>query len=120
VSLIWCGQQFGPEAVMRVVPPSPRVPRLISVTDATGLLAGPRITSGSIKVVFEELDNPDETSFWLDGVPLSRSVHHWADRRTPRLEIVLPVPPGTPAGLHHFEAQARKQKFPPLPIEVYW
>lgn len=118
VQLEWLGRQVGPPAIMRVVPPSPQVPRLLAVTDATDLLSGTRISHGNIKAILEEVSHPEDVSFHLNGAPLQPSLVHWADRRTPRIEIVLPVPPGTPAGRHTLQVQARKQRFAPVSIEI--
>jgi len=114
----WLGAPTGPEAIMRVVPPSPQVPRLLAVTDATDLLSGTRITHGNIKAILEEVSHPEDVSFHLDGAPITPSMIHWADRRTPRLELVIPVPPGTAPGRHTLEVQARKQRFAPIGIEI--
>jgi hypothetical protein len=118
VRMEWLGAPAGPEAIMRVVPASPQVPRLLSVTDATDLLSGTRILSGNIKVILEELAHPEDAVFHLDGRPLSVSMVHWADRRTPRVELVLPVPPAAAPGTHVLEVLARKQRFPPVAIEI--
>lgn len=117
VKLEWLGRQLGTTATMRVVPPSPQVPRLLSVTDATDLLAGPRISSGSIKVVIEELSNPSDAQFVFDGNRVEPSMVHWADRRTPRVEFVLPIHHAS-KGEHLFEVQARKQRFPQVTVKV--
>jgi hypothetical protein len=118
VRLEWLGKQAGREAVMRVVPPSPQVPRLLAVTDATDLLSGTRITHGNIKAILEEVSNPEDVSFRLDGEPLQPNLIHWADRRTPRLELVMPVPAGTTPGWHLLDVQARKQRFAPVGVEI--
>ncbi|MBL8179310.1 MAG: class I SAM-dependent methyltransferase [Bryobacterales bacterium] len=118
VQLEWLGGQVGAAAIMRVVPPSPQVPRLLSVTDATDLLSGARITHGNIKAILEEVADPADVSFRLDGAPLAPSMVHWADRRTPRVELVLPVPEGAGPGWHTLEVQARKQRFAPVAIEI--
>lgn len=118
VRLEWLGRQAGPEATMRVVPASPQVPRLLSVTDATDLLLGPRIRSGSVKVVIEELSRPEDADFLLDGEPLAISVVHWGCRRTPRAEIVLPLGGHVKPGLHTLQVRARRQRFPAVELEV--
>lgn len=118
VRLEWLGVETGPEAIMRVVPPSPQVPRLLAVTDATDLLSGTRITHGNIKAILEEVSHPEDVSFRLDGIPLTPNMIHWADRRTPRLELVLPVPHGTTPGWHTLDVKARKQRFAPVSIEI--
>lgn len=63
VNLEWCGQPVGAPAIMRVVPPSPQVPRLLNVSDATDLLSGTRISSRDIKVFLEELNRPEDATF---------------------------------------------------------
>lgn len=43
---------------------------------------------------------------------------HWADRRVPRVEIVLPLPEGIQPGKHVLEVRARKQVFPAVVLDV--
>ncbi|MBI3208196.1 MAG: class I SAM-dependent methyltransferase [Candidatus Solibacter usitatus] len=118
VRMEWLGRQVGDEAIVRIVPPSPCVPRLLSVSDATDLLSGPRILTRSIKAVMEELADPADARFSLNGIPLSPSIIHWADRRTPRVEFVLPLPESIPSGAAVFQVEARRQKFPAITLDV--
>ena len=43
-------------ASLRVIPPGPLVPHVMSVTDGINMLSGSRISSGSVKVTIEEAD----------------------------------------------------------------
>lgn len=115
VRLFWLGRPLGQEAIMRVVPASPQVPRLISVTDASDLMLGTRIASGAVKVVFEEVSRVEDVAVQLDGRTVEPSIVHWADRRTPRVELVYDVKPD---GLHRLDVQARRQRWPPVWLEV--
>ncbi|MCZ2147179.1 MAG: class I SAM-dependent methyltransferase [Bryobacterales bacterium] len=118
VRLEWLGRRMGPEAIMRVVPASPRVPRLITVADATDLLLGPLIRSGSLKVVMEELTNPADARILIDGRPAGVSMVHWSCRRTPRLELVVPLDENIGPGSHTLEVTARSQRYPPVHLQV--
>ncbi len=78
---------------IRLLPPPPVVPRVVSVSDGVDLLSGPRISSGIVKLTVEEFDvsrfeavvagqpAPDWESFEIDPIP-------------PRHEINLRLPPG--------------------------
>jgi len=115
VRLRWLGRPLGEEAVMRVVPKSPQVPRLISVTDASDLMLGTRIASGAVKVVFEEVSGVEDVVVTLDGRVVEPSIVHWADRRTPRVELVYDT---RQQGLHRLDVQARRQRWPSVWLEV--
>jgi SAM-dependent methyltransferase len=116
VELEWLGRRIGDPAILRVVPPSPQVPRLRSVSDANDLLLGPRIVSGDVKLVLEEVNRVEDVQAWIDGEPVAPYLVHWSDRRTPRLELVYRVE--GPAGTRRLQVQARKQRFPVVLLEV--
>lgn len=113
----WLGHPMGPEATMRVVPPGPLVPRLLSVADATDLLMGTRITRDSVKVTFEELLDPAIVRFEVDDQPVSDVITHCADPRRPRYELVFPVSRFAPGG-HTLKIRTGRRDLPPVPIEI--
>lgn len=118
VRLEWLGRQMGPEAIMRVTAASPQVPRLMTVADATDLLLGPRIRSGSVKVVMEELTNPAEVRILIDGREAAVSMAHWSCRRTPRVELVVRLDETIGRGTHVLEVAARRQRYPAVRLDV--
>ncbi|MBI3680776.1 MAG: class I SAM-dependent methyltransferase [Acidobacteria bacterium] len=117
VDVQWCGRPMAAAAAMRVVPPGPRVPRLLSVTDATDLLCGTRIVTGAVKVTMEELAEPGDAQFRIDGRRISEIAVHCADPRPPRFEFIFRLD-DVDAGVHLLEIQAGRRPFPPVELDV--
>lgn len=118
VRMFWCGEALGGEATMRVIPAGPIVPRLLSVTDATDLMAGNRIVSRAVKVTFEELLDPEACEVFLDNLPVKIDERFCSDPRPPRFEIHFKVAPEVPAGFHQVDIRVGRREFPPVWIEV--
>ena len=117
VQVEWRGRPMGPEATMRVVPQGPMVPRLLSVADATDLMLGTRISTGAVKVTFEELADPATVTFWVDGRELSSWITHCADPRRPRWELVFRVD-DLAAGAHVLQIRTGRRELAPVGLEV--
>ncbi|MCS7024557.1 MAG: class I SAM-dependent methyltransferase [Bryobacteraceae bacterium] len=117
VEVEWLGRRMAPPATMRVIPPGPMVPRLLSVADATDLLSGTVIRHGSVKVTFEELPDAAGVRFEVDGKPLGKVIAHCADPRRPRWEFVFSVRE-FPPGRHDLTIWPGKRPLPAVPFEI--
>ena len=71
VEVRWLGKRISPVASLRVIPPGPSVPRVISVTDGVNLMSGTRIETGSVKLTLEEIARPHEVEAIVGGLPVS-------------------------------------------------
>ena len=118
VRLWWRGAPLTQEAPLRVVPPGPAVPRLISLTDGIDLLSTTRITSGVVKVTFEELDRPSELIAAMDGEPLRILEIFCTDPQPPRFEINLEVPRSIPNGPRLLRMRIGQRQFPPVAVDI--
>lgn len=118
VEVLWCGRPLAGPAIMRTVPPGPCVPRLLSVTDATDILAGPRIASRNMRITFEEMERDAPLEVLLDGAPLACKEVFCSDPRPPRIELLYHLGPGVAPGSHTVELRLGRRRFPPVRIEA--
>jgi len=118
VAASWLGRPLAPAATLRVIPPGPLVPRIVSVTDGVDLLSGTCITSGSIKVGIEETTTPSQLRAAIDGTPLATTDFFCVDPVPPRFEVNLKLPESVGPGPHRLELSLGARRFAPIPIEV--
>jgi SAM-dependent methyltransferase len=118
VEMRWFGAAIADPAILRVIPPGPRVPRILSISDGIDLLAGTRIETRSIKVVMEELERPDEFQAFVDGIPAVDVESLCADPQPQRYEINFRLPEEIATGPHLLEMRLGRRLFGPMAIEV--
>ena len=118
VEVFWRGHQACPPATLRLVPPGPPVPRVATVTDAVNLLSGSKIVTGSIKVVLEETEHPEEFQASLGSHPVSAPEICTTDPRMPEFAIIFKVPDNVGPGHHRLEMRLGHRRFAPMDIEV--
>ncbi|MCS6953745.1 MAG: class I SAM-dependent methyltransferase [Bryobacterales bacterium] len=117
-ALLRHGQLLCPASIVRLLPPGPMVPRIVSVTDAVNLLAGPRIESGYVKITLEEAQDPDSLEARVDGALCSDKEVFCVDPGPPRHEINFRLPRGLSPGRHCLELRLGRRCFAPVTIEV--
>jgi hypothetical protein len=103
LELWWRGDRLCPGAYLRVIPPPPVVPRLVSVSDGVNLMSGTCIASGMVKVTIEEISTPENFRAWIDGLEVSDVDSFCVDPLPPRWEINFQVPKQLAAGIHRLE-----------------
>lgn len=118
VELFWLGRPLAPCAFLRVIPPPPLVPRILSVSDAVDLLAGPVIRSGAVRVVLEEVEHPERLEAFVAGRPVASREITCVEPRTPTHVLSFPLPGGLAPGTHPLEIRLGRRQFPPVPLEV--
>ena len=118
VELLWLGKPLSAPTWMRVIPRGPAVPRVCWVSDGTNLLAGPRIESGVLKLMMEDLADGAEVTALVDGRPLYDLELFSTDALTGRFEFNFRLPADLPAGPHQLEVLQGTRRFPPIAIEV--
>ena len=118
IRLWWLSEPLSPEATLRVIPPGPPVPRILSVTDGIDLLSGTRIISRYIKVTLEETERPEEFQAAVDGQPVEDIDIFCVDPLPPRFEINFRLPQRVQAGAHRLEMKLGGRRFSPVPIRV--
>ncbi|HYM10446.1 MAG TPA: methyltransferase domain-containing protein [Bryobacterales bacterium] len=118
VELLWLGAPLCAPAWLRVIPPGPAVPRVLSVRDGTNLLAGSRIESGTVKVTLEDLADSEAVTVAIDGRPLTGLEWFETDARAGSFELNIRLPADLNRGSHQIDLRQRSRRFPPLVIEV--
>jgi len=97
----WHGQPLCPDAIMRVVPPGPCFPRLVSVSDGVNLLSPHRIGSGILKAIVQEVESIEGFAATVDGLPVRDVEAFRTDPRASRYEVNFRLPRELESGGHH-------------------
>jgi len=118
LEISWLGRAIAPRATVRVIPPGPLVPRIVSVTDGIDLLSGTRIVSRSVKVGLEEVATPSQLRAAVDGAAIEGFEFFCVDPAPPRFEVNFTLPPSIGPGPHELELSLGARRFPPIAIEV--
>jgi hypothetical protein len=118
VRILWRETQLCPDAIIRVIPPGPAVPRLVSVSDAVNLLSPQRIDSGAMKIAIEEAEPISEFHATVDGIPVTDWEHFRTDPLSSRYEVNFRLPRLTRSGGHILEISIGKRLLARMGIEV--
>jgi hypothetical protein len=118
VRVEWHGERLCPDATVRVIPPGPVVPRLLSVCDGVNMLSTRRIESGSVKVIIEEVESIDDFAVTVDGVPVEKLEIFRTDPLASRYEVNCHLPAQVSKGSHVLEINMRKRTLTRMGIEV--
>ena len=105
----------GAKKWIRVVPPGPLVPRIVSVTDGINIVQHNRITTGYVKVVVEEIGDPSTISVTIDSSPGKGLECKCTDPVPPRYELNLTLPDKLAPGPHTLRVTPVKS---PVTIET--
>jgi len=97
--------------VVRVIPPGPPLPRVVSLTDAVNLLSDGHVSSGLVKVTTEEMDDPSLFFATVSGRGVAKVEWFLADPVPPRYEFNFALPPDTAAGDHVLEIRYGRRRF---------
>ena len=100
LEVLWRGVPLSEAATLRVIPPGPPVPRILSTTDGIDMLSGTKITSRSVKVTIEEADDLSNFEADIDGAPVEGIDVFCVDPLPPRYEINFGIPASIDCGLH--------------------
>src|SRR6202049_3344873 len=118
VEIFWFGEPLCEPAWMRVAPAGPAVPRLTSLNDGVNLISGSRITSRSVKLFLEELEEPEQLEVRVDGAVIKDLDVFCKDPVNERFEITFTLPDSVRAGPHRVELRLGSRLFPAAPFEV--
>ena len=118
VRVEWQGRPLCPDAVIRVIPPGPAVPRLVSVCDGVNLLSTHRIESGIVKVTIEEVHSIANFTATVDGVPVREIETFRTDPLASRYEVNFRLPDRIKAGAHALEIRLGARTLTKMGIEV--
>jgi ubiquinone/menaquinone biosynthesis C-methylase UbiE len=118
VRVEWDDRPLCPDAVVRVIPPGPAIPRLVSVSDGVNLLSTHRIESGTVKVTIEEVENIVNFTATVDGVPARDVETFRTDPLAPRYEVNFRLPRDLAAGSHVLDIRLGARRLTTLQISV--
>jgi len=118
VRIVWFDREISAPVTLRVIPPGPMVPRVVSVRDAANPLARQRIESRSVKMVLEEIARPDELQAFVGGMPAWDVEYSCVNPRERRYELSFHLPEDIVAGAHTLDVRAGERKLASMPIEV--
>jgi SAM-dependent methyltransferase len=118
VRVEWHGKPLCPDSIVRVIPPGPVVPRLISVSDGVNLLSAQRIESRLIKATIEDVEFIENLAATVDGLPVVNVEPHNTDPLALRYEINFGLPRAISSGAHELEIRLGKLTLTRMGIEV--
>jgi hypothetical protein len=118
VEVHWFETRISPPATLRVIPPGPTVPRVVSITDGVNLVAGTRIETRTVKLTLEEVVRPYEIQATVGGLPVVNLEFFCTDPRPQRFEVNFQLPEGLAAGPQMLEIQLGRRKLAPVVLEV--
>jgi ubiquinone/menaquinone biosynthesis C-methylase UbiE len=118
LELRWKGATLCGPAGLRVIPPGPFVPAIVSVTDGIDMLAGTQVFSGTVKVSIEEADRPETFEAELGGRPVPVIDVFCVDPFVPRHEINFQVPADLPSGSYELRMRLGRRRLGSTVLEV--
>ncbi len=118
VQLLVDGQPVGASMEINVVPAEPQRAQVRYITDGINLVAGPRISTRSVKVVLDRVINPDTISVAVSGQPSLRFNINCLDRRRGSYELNFCLSESIPPGSHRVEVRCGSDLLDPIDIDV--
>ena len=118
VEFIWRNIRLCERTFLRVIPPGPSVPFVMSVTDGINMLAGTRIVSRTVKVTIEELAEPNSFSATISGEPVTGIDIFCADPLPPRYEINFHLPDSVGPGTHSLDLCVGRRRLGQVSVDV--
>jgi len=104
-------------ATVRVIPPGPPLPRVISVSDAVNILSAGQVSSGLVKVLTEEMADPAMFFATVAGNGVRKLEWVITDPVPPQCEFNFTLPQGTGPGEHELQIRYGRRLFV-FPITV--
>lgn len=114
VEISWLGEPLTPPAWMRVIPAGPAVPRVTAARQ----LSGRHLDGRCIRVVMEEVSNPEQLAAAVDDLPVARLEMLCGDPLEQRYEINLFLPEAIQPGPHQVHLRLGRRALAPVAIEV--
>lgn len=118
------GEPISNHARLRVIPPPPRVPRLLGASDGINLLSGPRIETRTVRLEAEEVGCASadalagDLRIEIDGEELDALEICPVDPLAERYAASAKVPPRILAGPHQLGVHLRGRLLARLSVEI--
>jgi SAM-dependent methyltransferase len=116
IDVQWRGKPLAETAVLRIIPPGPKIPSVSYIADGINLLSANRIESGCAKLVMDEVADPTSLRISLDGIEIP---YGWfcINPLHERYEFNFRIPSTAP-GNYALDLKVAGKQFPPIAIEV--
>lgn len=118
VALWFEDRRLGEPGSFEALPPAPRNPRVLSVSDGVAMTSKYRTEMGGVKVIMEDVERPEEVSFTVAGRPVEEKEFDCADPVTDTYEFAFLVSPATRLGMEDLVVRVSGRKLAPIPIEI--
>jgi ubiquinone/menaquinone biosynthesis C-methylase UbiE len=118
VKLWWLDSLIAPPATLRITPPVPAIPRILSVSDAINLSSGPQIETRLVRISVEEVLHPEEMAVAFDSKQVLDMEYLCADPRRQLYEINFRLPAELGSGYYPLELTIGRRKFAPITVQV--
>jgi len=117
VDVFWRGEALFRNALARVIPPGARVPRVCTVTDGVNLLSINKIESGIVKLVMEEVAQPERLRARVSDIEIPVS-YFCVNPLHERYEFDFRLPAGLRDGSSEIDLRLGERTFAPIHVEV--
>jgi SAM-dependent methyltransferase len=112
------GLALGEPKSIEVLPPPPRSPKVISVSDGLDIESKYRVVMGGVKVTIEDIERPEEISFTLDRRPVEYGQFECKDPVTATYEFAFLLSKKTRLGMRWMAVCVSGRKLAQIPIEI--
>jgi ubiquinone/menaquinone biosynthesis C-methylase UbiE len=118
VEVHWRGAELCPASWVRILPPGPAIPRIVSVADGVNLVLSARTVSGCLKVSMRDVANAEQFRAAVDGHDVKGIDSFCTDPAKQTYEFNLTLPPEIGTGAHELRIALGTRAFAPVAIEV--
>lgn len=118
VKLWWMDSLLAPPAMLRVTPPGPAVPRIVSISDAINLAAGPDIENRRVKMTIEEVLRPEQIALRVNNLPVLDLEYVCVDPRPPLYELNFRLPDELGPGYYPLQLRIGHRRFAPITVRA--
>ncbi|MBZ5621442.1 MAG: class I SAM-dependent methyltransferase [Acidobacteriia bacterium] len=118
IELFWRGQPLRSSAAVEVTPPAKRDAVLVSATDGVNYLSGRRIISRFVKIILDDVTEPDRLRASIDGTPVRCSTPVCIDPQKARHEWNVFLPGTAGPGRHRVDVLHGSTSMPTIRIDV--
>jgi len=118
VNVLWLGRLISPPATLRVIPPGPSVPRIMSVCDGVNLSSTNRIENRLVKITLEEIARPYDLEATVGGHSVSDLELFCIDPKPQRFEANFRLPEEIGPGSYPLELRIGRRKLRPVTLQV--
>jgi SAM-dependent methyltransferase len=118
VALWFEDRRLGELKRIEALPPAPRDPRVLSVSDGVAIASKYRSEMGGIRVAMEDVERPEEVFFTVAGRPVEFKQFECTDRIADAYEFAFLLAPETRLGIENLVVRVSGRELAPIPIEI--